>query len=64
MEITFTLNNQGELEMDVSNAPGKECEKATASIISSIGGEIISQNFKPEYYDSDDGSQQIQYQNQ
>lgn len=64
MEITFKLNENGELEMDVSNAPGKECEKATESMIENLGSEIISQNFKPEYFDSDSDSQPLLYQNQ
>lgn len=64
MEIIFKLNDSGELEMDVSNAPGQECEKATASIISSLGEEIIAQNFKPEYFDSDEEGQHLLYQNQ
>lgn len=64
MEITFKIDNNGVLEMDVSEASGKECEKVTASMIENLG-EIKDQNFKPEYYfDGGEENPSLQYQEQ
>lgn len=47
-EVEITINKNGEVEIHVRGAKGKECLALTADLEESLGGVVISREWTPE----------------
>lgn len=50
-QITVTVNRDGTTEIDVNGVKGTGCEKYTQAVLKALGGVVISDEKKPEYYE-------------
>lgn len=50
-QITVTINRDGTTEIDVNGVKGSGCEQYTQAILKALGGVVISDEKKPEYYE-------------
>lgn len=49
--VKVVINKEGQVEIEVDGAHGPICLALTDDIVKMLGGEIIAQNFTPEYYE-------------
>lgn len=49
-KITVTVSNGGEVEVDIDGMVGGECQPYVDSIKKALGGEVIKDEKKPEFY--------------
>ena len=53
MEVKVTVNEDGTTEVEVNGVVGGSCENYTKAIAKALGGEVLSQKKKPEFYEKD-----------
>ena len=51
-KITVTVSNGGEVEVDIDGMVGNECQQYIDTIKKALGGEVIKDEKKPEFYQS------------
>jgi hypothetical protein len=49
-EVTFTINKEGEIKIDMEGFEGKGCHELMDHLSSAIGGKITKEVIKDEYY--------------
>jgi len=52
MEVTVTIPPDGKTKIEVDGAVGNSCENITDALTSALGGKTLTDNKKPEYYDT------------
>ena len=52
-KVTVRIGEDGTVVVDVNGVVGKGCEKYTEAIKKALSAEVISDDKKPEYYQSD-----------
>jgi len=52
-KVTVTINRDGTTEIDVNGVQGSGCQKYTDAVLKALGGEVIKDDKKPEFYQSD-----------
>jgi hypothetical protein len=55
MEVKVTVNEDGTTEVEVNGVQGSGCTEFTDAIVKALGGDVLSDKKKPEYYQDDKG---------
>ena len=55
-EVTVTINRDGTVEVDVNGVQGSGCQDYTDAVLKALGGEVIKDEKKPEFYQSQGGT--------
>ena len=55
-KVTVTISEDGTVEVEVDGVVGKGCTNYTDAILKALGGEVVSDKKKPEYYQSEGAS--------
>lgn len=50
-KVTVTISKDGTAEVDVNGVKGSGCEKYTKAVLKALGGTVVSDEKKPEYYE-------------
>lgn len=48
--VKVIVNKDGTVEVDVNGVKGSGCQKYTDAILKALGGELIKDEKKPEFY--------------
>lgn len=56
IEVKVVVNEDGTVETEVNGVKGSGCTQYTNAVIKALGGEVIKEEKKPEYYQSDNTS--------
>ncbi len=51
-KVTVTISKDGTAEVDVNGVKGSGCEKYTKAVLKALGGDVIKDEKKPEYYET------------
>lgn len=52
--IEIVINEDSTVTIEVNGVVGPKCENYTNELIKALGGAVISDNKKPEYYQKED----------
>ena len=52
-KIKVTISDDGTVEVDVNGVKGSGCQKYTDAVLKALGGELLKDEKKPEYYESE-----------
>lgn len=50
-KVTVTVNKDGTTEIDVDGVKGSGCQKYTDAVLKALGGSVIKDEKKPEFYE-------------
>ena len=56
VEVKVIINEDGTVETEVNGVKGSGCTQYTNAVIKALGGEVIKEEKKPEYYETDSNS--------
>lgn len=54
--VTVTISNDGTVEVDVDGVKGDGCQKYTDAVLKALGGPVIKDEKKPEFYQKADNT--------
>ena len=52
-KLIVYLDGKGNIEMETQGFQGKVCDKVADQILVSMGGSVVQEKKKPEYWDED-----------
>ena len=58
-KVTVTVNRDGTVEVDVNGVQGSSCQNYTEAVRKALGGEVIKDEKKPEFYLSNDNTAKV-----
>ena len=56
IEVKVVINEDGTVETEVNGVKGSGCTQYTDAVIKALGGDVIKEEKKQEYYESDANS--------
>ena len=51
-KVTVTISKDGTTEIDVDGVKGSGCQQYTDAVLKALGGSVIKDEKKPEFYES------------
>lgn len=56
--LKILIAPKGGITVEADGFTGQSCAKATAELLEKLGGQVTSEDPKPEFYEHDQGEQQ------
>jgi hypothetical protein len=56
VEVKVTIHEDGSVETEVNGVKGSGCKQYTDAVIKALGGEVLKEENKPEFYETDSES--------
>jgi len=56
VEVKVTIHEDGTVETEVNGMKGSGCKQYTDAVIKALGGEVVKEEIKPEFYETDSES--------
>tara|TARA_B100000131_G_scaffold221323_1_gene212818 strand:- start:11469 stop:11651 length:183 start_codon:yes stop_codon:yes gene_type:complete len=56
VEVKVTIHEDGSVETEVNGVKGTGCKQYTDAVIKALGGEVLKEELKPSYYETDSNS--------
>ena len=53
-EVIVEIDEQGRANIEVNGVVGDSCSVVTGALIRELGGEVVSDDKKPEFYQTDE----------
>ena len=53
VEVKVTIHEDGSVDTEVNGVKGSGCTQYTDAVIKALGGEVIKEEKKPEFYETD-----------
>ena len=59
MEVVVNVNPDGSTEIEVNGVKGEGCTKYTDAVIKALGGDVTSDEKKPDFYEKADDNVKV-----